>query len=247
MRGADGALSGLTGCLFLLGRSLVDVFLPRGCAGCDRPDQVLCPSCSLLFAQARAIPAPYLELGTAHVCADYAGPVRRTLLSWKDHGDIEVTRPLAAAISSLARTILPLILSAYSSLPARGRLLVVPAPSSPSSLRRRGRSHLAPLAAALAETLTGSGLPAEPAPCLALRGVRKKAVQAGGRAARSHRLTGHVECVGRPCPEGRAVILLDDIITTGATLRQCASVLNETGAHPLTALALAGAGPPQRA
>lgn len=67
-----------------------NLLLPRACAGCDRPDCVLCPSCAALFQQTESFPAPGYACGSGYACAVYAGPVRQAILGWKDHGDEEV-------------------------------------------------------------------------------------------------------------------------------------------------------------
>lgn len=71
------------------------------------------------------------------------------------------------------------------------------------------------------------------------RGVKGKSVQTSGAAQRSQRLKGHVSV----CPSGSLrntmVILVDDIVTTGATMRSCVETMRKEGATVVTVLALA--------
>ncbi|BDR54465.1 hypothetical protein KIMH_05760 [Bombiscardovia apis] len=75
-----------------------------------------------------------------------------------------------------------------------------------------------------------------------MRSVSGKAVQLRGAAARARRVSGHIQVTPGKDVAGQAIILIDDIVTTGSTARQCAAVLREAGAKPLTVLALARAG-----
>ncbi|PJM75007.1 ComF family protein [Bifidobacterium simiarum] len=231
-------------------RGIRDVMLPRGCAGCDMPDETLCPSCRGLFSQCvvRPMPASLFALRGICACATYRGPVRRAILQWKDHGDEEITRDLCAALRACVRNS-----GVGRALGSCDRVLVVPVPSSPASMRRRGRRHTLPLATAVSEQLVADGVNAEVESALNIRGVRSKSVQQIGAAQRSGRLADHLEvrsryayaadsgtdAVGTTVSGTTAVILVDDIVTTGSTLRQCAKVLKAVGLPVATAFSLA--------
>ena len=138
----------------------------------------------------------------------------------------------------LSRLIDPLL----RSKPAKV-ILVVPAPSSAASLRRRGRVHLQPILLSLVQALQRQGLDARAEPALIMDSVRTKSVQAGGRRNRSRRLAGRITVADSSRLVGHPVLVVDDIITTGSTIRQCARALEAAGALPLAALALAAVPP----
>ena len=138
----------------------------------------------------------------------------------------------------LSRLIDPLL----RSKPAKA-ILVVPAPSSAASLRRRGRIHLQPILLSLVQALQRQGLDARAEPALIMDSVRTKSVQAGGRRNRSRRLAGRITVADSSRLVGLPVLVVDDIITTGSTIRQCARALEAAGALPLAALALAAVPP----
>ncbi|RBQ00026.1 ComF family protein [Bifidobacterium xylocopae] len=218
-----------------------DLLFPRGCAGCDLPDEVLCPSCSALFMERYEFPVAGLFHGPGLACAKYRGPARRAILGWKDHDDQELTGPLSEALSHLA-------LDAGQVFGApMGPILVVPAPSSAASMRRRGRMHMLPLARAVAAAFTKAGRPARACPALVMEAVRGKAVELHGSTARAGRLSGRIHVKRGSGVDGRSVIVVDDIVTTGSTVRQCILALRAANAKPLAVLALALAGPEQGA
>jgi predicted amidophosphoribosyltransferase len=105
---------------------------------------------------------------------------------------------------------------------------VVPVPPAPSRLRRRGFDPAGELAAALAERLDAS-----PQRCLARRGARR---QVGRR--RGERL-GQPPKIRATGTAPRSVLLVDDVLTTGATLAACAQALRSAGAIRIVAVTFA--------
>ncbi len=107
-------------------------------------------------------------------------------------------------------------------------------PLSRRRLRRRGYDQARLLAEALGRRLGREAVPA-------LKKIRNAPPQsrAGGKAARRANITG---CYEAPEPErtaGRRILLVDDIITTGATLSECARVLRLAGAADVFAVTVA--------
>ncbi|WP_237564493.1 ComF family protein [Bifidobacterium tibiigranuli] len=220
--------------------AVLNAVLPRGCAGCDMPDMVLCPSCEDIFARSQCYALGGVEMGFGYVCAAYRGAARQAFLAWKDHGDEECTPAFAQALAALA-------LRVDIEQAAHGReILIVPAPSSSRSVRRRGRWHMLPLVRRLARLLREGGVNARVAPVLTMRGVARKSVEMRGSSQRAGRIGGHIVMRRGADIEGSLVMLIDDIVTTGSTMRQCVGVLGSSGAIVLTALALAQAGESQR-
>lgn len=199
---------------------LLDLVLPRSCAGCGRPGTGLCPACAGLLAAVplglvRPRPCPP-GLPPVAALAPYAGPVRALLLAHKEHGRLALTRPLGGGLAAAALV-----------LPApRGRPLVLcPVPSAPTAVRARGHDHAWRLARAAASALRAAGVPARAERLL--RPARAVADQSGlstaGRAANLH---GALRATGRP---GGPVVVVDDVVTTGATLVEAARALRLQG------------------
>lgn len=71
------------------------------------------------------------------------------------------------------------------------------------------------------------------------KGIKGKSVQTKGAAQRSQRLKGHVSVRSSVSLQNTMVILVDDIVTTGATMRSCVETMRKNGATVITVLALA--------
>lgn len=199
-------------------RSILDLIVPNHCAGCDQPGTAWCAVCS---ASLRAFPVARPGLARAFALEAYAGPARRAVLAYKEKARHELSTPLGTALAAA----LPAIRA--------GPYALVPAPSRPSAARARYGQHMVAVARACALALTRAGHRASVASVLRLSGQARDSVGLGPEA-RAANLRGRLRCVG-PAPP--SAVLLDDVITTGATAVACAAALEAAGTHETTVLA----------
>lgn len=194
--------------LELLRESALDalaVVAPTECSGCGRPDRALCGRCRAALRPAVSrVDVP--GVGAVWHALDYEGVARRVLLAFKDGGRTDAARALAVPLAAAIERAL-----------SRDDVELVAVPSGRAAFRRRGYR---PVELVLAR----ARLRVAPA----LRNRRAVADQAGldARARRENR-TGSLR--GRGRLDGRAFLVVDDILTTGSTLREAARALREAG------------------
>ena len=201
--------------------------MPPACAGCGRSGSLLCDRCVGAFAppfrtEDRFVAADAgVVLGDALLLATaafaYAGPMRRALAALKYSGASRLAPMLARIASPSLRTLLAIT----------GPALLVPVPVHAERRRERGYNQAGLIARALGPT---SSL---------LERMRPTTKQHRlDRAARLANLRGAFRVVpGASVPA--TVIVVDDIITTTATLEACASVLREAGVDAVYGFAVA--------
>ncbi|WP_156119336.1 MULTISPECIES: ComF family protein [Modestobacter] len=234
-RDADG---GVTEVLRAGSRVLADLVLPRSCAGCARPGDVLCPACRGRLTRPRlAEPRRHPPGFPPTVAAGaYAGPVRPAVLAFKEHGRAELAGPLGTALALAVGVVL-----AGAAGPASAPVVLVPVPSSAAAVRQRGRDHVRELADRAVVELRAAGVPARTAPVLGrLRGRAGRTRDSAGLDAAARRANlagrfrvlpaGHGAWAG--VSAGSRLVLVDDVVTSGATLTEGARALAEVGGTP---------------
>lgn len=231
-----------------LWKSITKILLPRGCAGCNKPDEILCDTCKNSLSNIYSKDFPGSEYGKLYACGLYENNVRKAILLWKDHNDVECDTPFSNLISSLALNVISnsglKIANTSSNKHSNtskhsSEILIIPMPSSKKSSRKRGRKHVLPLAKAIASNLNNNKINARVCCAIQMRkNVSNKSVQTSGIKGRAERTT-HAFNVTKSLVKGKKVIIVDDIVTSGSTMTNCAISLRKSGAEVLTGFALA--------
>ncbi|MGW4170161.1 ComF family protein [Streptomyces chartreusis] len=236
-------------------QDLTDLVLPAECGGCGRPRTVLCPECLAVLSgtapsRVRPVPEPS-GLPVVHAAARYEDEARAVLLAHKERGALALAAPLGTALAGAVRAGLrdaradgrDVSGRAVRSLGGQARafgaeagrstggtgapVLLVPVPSARGAVRARGHDPARRIALAAASELRRTGTPARV--LAVLRQGRAVADQSGlNSRQRLDNLAGALMVApegGRLLVGGGPVVLVDDLMTTGASLAEAARAL----------------------
>lgn len=207
----------------LIGRKLRSLVFPRdiACAFCGeelaKEERAFCHSCGELIrwnCNRRELP----DLDAVFFAAEYAGPVRELILRYKYKNNRHLAHAFALGMAEF---------------PREEASLLLPVPMHPIRRRERGFCQTTELCRELASR---TGLP------LAPRGLKRlRNTSSQTQLDSAARLLNIKDAFAADSAqvEGRKCILVDDVVSTGATLSECASALRAAGAASVTGWAIA--------
>ena len=217
---------------------VLDLAFPARCPGCGREGQPICGRCApaldarldlpagVPVGLPSTVPAPLLQL---EWCAPFGGLVRRALHELKYAGETRLAVPLGEAVARRWRRV------------AAGGDVLVPVPVHGDRARRRGFDQAELIARATGRAL---GLPCAPIlertrATTAQFDLDRRARASNVRGAFALRPRGGLANARASPLAGRWIVLIDDVVTTGATLSACAEPLLEAGAIGVSAVTVA--------
>jgi ComF family protein len=230
---------------------VLDIVFPRFCCGCDERiserNLVVCRNCTEALepvplpycpicgaGNARFVgadrcddcPAGVIAFEAVRACFSFAGTAERVTKKLKyDHRE-EFADYMAGHMANW----LPVL---YKVVPFD---VIVPVPLHPARQRERGFNQ-----AELIAHRIGKGLGIPVSASLIARFRQTPTQTRLSRAERASNVAGAFR-TGKPAAiAGKAVLLVDDVCTTGATLNECAKVLREAGSGPVRGLTFARA------
>lgn len=209
--------------------SLVDFFLPRQCEICGNRlalcENVICTTCNMMLPRTHQCKDAYdnrmvrqfwgrvrVERGAAFVHYQPHSPVSRLFyqLKYHDRPDIGVQMGRLAALE----------FDKYGFF--EGIDMLIPLPLSRQRERRRGYNQCHEIARGIAQV---KGIPVV---CNAVRRIKETNTQTDKNAAERFENVSHAFCCERPeLLDGKHVLLIDDIVTTGASLLSCAEEMQK--------------------
>ncbi|MDR0634028.1 MAG: ComF family protein [Azoarcus sp.] len=219
-----------------------DAFLAQDCLLCGQASggEILCAACADDLPRRPALRCPRCALPTAlgETCGpclahpphydrtlavfDYAFPLDKLIQAFKYGHRLALAACLGKELTRLAQ----------ASGPESRADLIVPLPLHPTRLRERGFNQALELARPVARAL---GLPLDFEVCTR---IRHTPAQAGlPWKQRGKNVRGAFHCARDL--SGRRILLVDDVMTTGASLDECARTLKRHGAAEVTLLVVA--------
>ena len=222
---------------------LLDLIFPPRCVYCGSLGDYLCEHC---WAQAQPIGAnicircgnPLTQRGLCHRCRQeppdpvrgirgvffYTGPIAQGIRSLKYHGVQQLAPILAAPLAD------------YIQSHALDIDFMIPVPLHPQKQAARGFNQSELLAASISRAIT---LPQRPDLIQRIRPTQPQAQL--NRVQRLQNVADAFAPRSGARLHGETILLIDDVATTGATLRACAQVLQRMGAGDIWALTVARA------
>lgn len=201
------------------------VLAPTECSGCGAHDRALCDSCLVALGPVpREVLVGDEPVLRAWAALDYGGAARRVLLAYKDGGRTDAASALAPALRA---AIVAALAGSRSPASSASRVRLATIPSTRLAYRRRGY-HPVEL------VLARAGLRAQHP----LRIARQTEDQAGlGLSDRAENRRGSLRAGAGA--SGQDWLLIDDILTTGATLLEAARALRASGGRVVGAAVIA--------
>lgn len=212
-------------------RQASDVVHHRRCIACQGLGPPLCPACSAELLRVQQHP------GGFWVAGQYDGALRSAILAYKRRGWLALDRPLG---SLLAGAVSEHLRRSWQVLAPRA-VGLVPVPSHRDSLRDRGFDAVHRLATCAVVELARQGISASVVPCLVLAREYSRSSTAGAGGRRS--VAGAFAGVRARSVAGAGpvrLVVVDDVVTSGATAWEALRALIAEGIPAEGAVAIAG-------
>jgi predicted amidophosphoribosyltransferase len=214
----------------------LDLALGSTCAACGAPGRALCRDCAaeLPSSAHETCPDPCPPgLVPVRAAGEYAGAVRALVVAHKERRRLALAGPLGGMLATAVERV---VLDLAPDRP--GPVWLVPVPSRRAVVAARGHDPLTRMSRASAAVLRDRGMATRLLPLL--HQVSRPLDQSGLSAdARRENLFGRFGVRGVPVPPGQ-LVLVDDVVTTGATLREAQRALEVAG-HPVLGAATVAA------
>ena len=195
---------------------ILAVLFPQKCLGCKKENEILCPDCLLKINRPDT---PHLN--GIHIASNYQDAVlKKALWMLKYQGVKQLAKPLAQLIKERI----------WKKLETEN-WLVIPVPLSKNKLRHRGYNQAEMIAGELSDNVR--------ADILFKKFHTKSQVEVKNKEERLANIIGSFEVKNPEKIKGKKIILIDDVLTTGATMREAKKVLKQAGAKKVIGVVVA--------
>ena len=195
---------------------ILAILFPQKCLGCKKENEILCSDCLLKINRPDT---PYLN--GVRIAANYQDLVlKKALWMLKYRGVKQLAKPLAELIKERG----------WKKLET-GDWLIVPVPLSKKKLRHRGYNQAELIAKELSDNVR--------ADVLFKKFHTKSQVEVKDKEERLANIIDSFEIKNPEKIKGKKIILIDDVLTTGATMREAKKVLKQAGAKKVIGVVVA--------
>ncbi len=204
-----------------------DLVLGSTCVACEAPGRPLCRTCeAALPTRGRlAWPSPAPPgLAPPFAAGAYDGALKAMVNQHKEHAVFALATPLGRVLADVVRDLLARLIG--GPLDGIGPVRLVPVPSRPPVVRARGHDPLLRVTRAAARRLRRHGVDARVSRLLVSRSPVADQSTLGAQA-RAANLAGSMSC--RRAAVGPELVVVDDVLTTGATAREAQRALEHAG------------------
>ena len=197
-------------------KNILAVLFPQKCLGCKKENEILCSDCLLKINRPDT---PHLKW--VHIAGNYQDLVlKKALWMLKYQGVKQLAKPLAEIVKERI----------WKKLETEN-WLVVPVPLSKNKLRHRGYNQAEMIAGELSGNVR--------ADILFKKFHTKSQVEVKNKEERLANIIGSFEVRNPETIRGKKIILIDDVLTTGATMREAKKVLKQAGAKKVVGVVVA--------
>ncbi|MEK7614223.1 MAG: phosphoribosyltransferase family protein [Patescibacteria group bacterium] len=211
-------------------KTILSIIFPEHCLVCNKNDVVLCLDC------ATELPRGFSPDQKILVVFDYSDRRVKKAIKLFKYGN---RRSLAKVFAELVYN--NTLLEELSELRLTKNFteaLLVPIPISGKRFRERGYNQMELVGRELASLDGGASFSLAKNILLKTRNTESQ-VKTGGKSERLKNLKGSFEVAEKVSVRGRNIILIDDVVTTGATLAEARKVLKKAGARQILSVAIA--------
>jgi len=195
---------------------ILAVLFPQKCLGCKKENEILCSDCLLKINRPDT---PYLN--GVRIAANYQDLVlKKALWLLKYRGAKQLAKPLAELIKERV----------WKKMETKD-WLVIPIPLSKNKMRRRGYNQAELIAKELSDNIC--------ADVLLKKFHTKSQVEVKDKEERLANIIGSFEAKNSETITGKKIILIDDVLTTGATMREAKKILLSAGAKKVAGVVVA--------
>jgi predicted amidophosphoribosyltransferase len=213
-------------------KNMIYFIIPLNCSGCNMPDISICPNCSKLLEDKAVNIYEELDFELQEIpvitSLKYSGAVRKMILNFKESNRLDAKHLLAKI---LVQNINELLKTNCSSLVPVTTIKLLFPPSAKKSIQRRGYSHMKLLIQQVKgqlEQLLSNPIEID----YGLKINKKVSRQVGSNiVGRAKNKAGAIAYIGESNTTNNSnlYILVDDVITTGSTIKECIRALEQVG------------------